>query len=282
MNNSLRNVAISDYDKNFICKWKNAFDDFKITSDNKFYLIGPSSYLFSIDGIKFAVDPQIRRQSDLKKLSKELINDFSNVSFVLITHEHGDHLCPSLINCLKDLDIEWFIPKGARSDYIERTGLAEKKITWINTGDVIKKGNLTIKSFFTPHAVGKQPFLQCGYEIVCSKGKIIIPGDIRDYDYDGYPDFGKVDLCISHLWAGKNSLDENLYLPMLENFVEASCRFSADKYFLCHLFEIGRDEQSLWSFKHAGLAMNMFYELLPESVVEVPYIGKSYDLFKGK
>ena len=110
--------------------------------------------------------------------------------------------------------------------------------------------------------------------------KILITGDIRDYDYNDYPKFENVDLCISHLWAGRDSVDEKLYIPMLEKFSETISSFDAKKYFLCHLYEIGRGENSMWSYKHTGLAMDMIYSLKPQAIVEAPKVFYGYNLFE--
>jgi hypothetical protein len=209
-----------------------------------------------------------------------LFNDLSELDAVIITHEHGDHFCPRLAYELRHAKTIWYIPEGTRSDYIERSGLSEDKIVWIKPDDKWKIKDVEFNAFLTPHAVGEQPFLQCGFEITTPFGKVLIPGDIRDYDYKCYPEFTDIDLCIAHLWGGKDSLAEENYLPMLEKFSEICCGFNASRYFLCHLYEIGRKQNSLWSFKHAGLVMDMIYSLKPEAVVEVPRIAQSYDLFK--
>ncbi|MBQ8606499.1 MAG: MBL fold metallo-hydrolase [Clostridia bacterium] len=246
--------------------------------DNKLWLAGPSSYVFSLNGTKFAVDLQIRRESDLEALRDSLDSDLSDISFVLITHQHGDHMCVPLINALKDADIKWFIPEGTRADYMERSGLSEDKIVRTKPGGKYNVNGIEINAFFTPHAVGEQPFLQCGYRISDGKKNVIIPGDIRDYDYCDYPKSSNIDLCVSHLWAGKDSMTPDKYMPMLEKFCKTSASFGAKRYFLCHLYEIGREESSLWRYVHAGIAMDMLYSLRPESIVEIPRLGESYNI----
>lgn len=270
--------AIADYDNNFIDNWKRAVSEFKSSNDNKMWLLGPSSYLFCLNGVKFGVDLQIRRASDFEKLEDSLVEDLSELSFVLITHEHGDHMCPRLINELKNTDIKWYIPKGCRQDYIEKSGLSEGQIIWISPDKSYNISGVEINTFYTPHAVGEQPFLQCGYYIKSSVGNILIPGDIRDYDYEGYPEFIDVDLCIAHLWAGKDSSDPEKYIPYMQKFSKTIASFNAKKIYLCHLYEIGRGESSLWSYRHAGLAMDMLYSFAPQSIVEIPRISLGYNL----
>lgn len=272
--------GISDYDDNFIDNWQKVIKEYKLScNEDKMWLLGPSSYIFSISGVKFAVDPQIRRRTDFEKILPTLKKDFEDISFVLITHQHGDHMCVPLINALKDSNIRWYIPAGVRSDYIEKCDFNPEHLIYIKPGYLINEGNLKISTFFSPHAVGEQPFLQCGFNIGCDKGNIVITGDIRDYSYV-YPEFSDVSLCIAHVWAGRDSIDEEKYLPELERFVKTACLFDAKRYFLCHLYEIGRTPESMWSYKHAGIAMDMFYSLKPLSTVEVPRVGRSYNIFQ--
>ena len=270
--------AIADYERNFVNNWNRVFSEYR-KKENRFWLAGPTSYVFSLEGQRFAVDLQIRRDSDFEKLASQLVSDTDAVSFMLITHQHGDHMCVPLMNALKDTDIKWYIPKGTRQDYIERSGIKEENIVWVQPGDTWQAGSLKFRAFSSPHArPGKEIFLQCGYEITTPDGKILITGDVRDYDYDGYPDFGNVDVCFSHLWAGNDSQNPENYMPMLRDFVTYNAKLKAKKYYLCHLYELGRKDRYLWDFSHAGLATKMFYSLLPDSVVEVPRIGHSYPL----
>lgn len=268
--------AIADYDKNFINNWNRVFSEYRET-DNCFWLAGPTSYVFSLNSQKFAVDLQIRRQVDFDKLKAQLVKDTDMLKFILITHQHDDHMCLPLMKALKDTDIIWYIPKGTREDLIERSELKKDKIVWVESGDCWQAGALKIRAFSSPHAKpGSEIFPQCGYEITAPGGKILLTGDVRDYDYNGYPHFGQVDICFSHLWAGNDSQNPENYMPLLKDFVAYNAKLGAKKYYLCHLYELGRADRNLWDFSHAGLAAKMFYSMLPDSITEVPRIGCRY------
>lgn len=270
--------AIADYDKNFINNWNKVFSEYK-TQNQMFWLAGPTSYVFSLKNVRFAVDLQIRREEDIEKLKTQLVSDTDKLSFILITHEHGDHMCVSLMNALKDTDIKWYIPFGAREDYIEKSEIKRENIVWVNPGDYWQIGNIKFSAFYSPHAKpGNEKFLQCGYEISTPDKKILITGDVRDYEYSGYPDFEKVDICFSHLWAGNDSMNPENYMPLLNDFVNFNAKLKAKKYYLCHLYELGRKDINLWDYSHAGLATKMFYSIIPESIIEVPRIGQGYSI----
>lgn len=278
-----RESAIADYDKNFINYWS------KITSEyvdadfsDSVWLTGPSSYVFLLGDQRFAVDLLIRRQKDLDALLPRLVSDLSRLSFVLITHEHEDHMCIPLMQALKNEPIRWYIPHGTAPELIEESELKEENIVFVHPGDEFTEGNLTIRAFKSPHFPEGKPelFPEVGYKIISPNGTVLIPADVRNYSYTGYPDFGKVDVCIAHLWAGNDSLNEANYLPMLRKFVDFFAKINAKRYFWCHLYDVGRTEDKMWHEGHADIADQLLTALLPISVSCAPRIGKSYSLFK--
>lgn len=275
--------AIAEHEKCFFDNWDKAFSELREAGkdESKVWLVGPSSYLFSIDGVKFAVDIQVRRAEDLEALSDRLCNDLSALSFVLITHQHDDHFCVPLIKMASELPIVWYLPREMPSRFVEKTGLESEKYRLLSPGDSFCFGGVTFTAFSSPHVrPGADAFMpELGYHIRSDKGSILIPCDVRDYDYRDYPDFGDIDLCFSHLWAGDNAIDEEEYLPRLEKFVDFSLRFSAKRYFICHLYEIGRKEKYMWHSGHAEIAKRLFKEKRPQAAVEVPKKGCSHELF---
>lgn len=275
---SPRERAIRYYDKHFSDDWRKIFDAYS-KEDNKLWLAGPTSYVFSLSGERFAVDLQIRRQKDFEALVPGLLEDIKHLSAIIITHEHDDHLCFPLMKELKDTHLIWYLPADCRRELVFATGLQEDKIVWVAPGDTFHLGKVSFRAFYTPHGPkGKEPCFQRGYEITAPEAYILIPGDIRDYSYSGYPAFSDVDLCISHLWAGNNAIDKELYFPLLQEFVSRSASFGAKNYFLCHLYEIAREEQFLWHHTHAEEAIRLFSRILPDATVSVPELGNSYSL----
>ena len=275
--------AIAEHERCFFENWDRAFSELRSAGADecKVWLVGPSSYLFSIEGVKFAVDLQVRRGVDLEALADRLCDDLSALSFVLITHQHNDHFCVPLINMAADLPIVWYLPREMPEHLRAPLILDADKIGLISAGDILELGALRIKAFASPHVRPDSTVSlpEVGFHIRSSKGTVLIPGDIRDYDYCGYPDFGSVDLCFSHLWAGDNAIDEDEYLPRLRQFVDRSLCFNARRYFICHLYEIGRKEKFMWHSGHAEIATRMFKEKRADCNVDVPIGGRSYELF---
>ena len=275
--------AIAEYDKDFISRWRRVFDEHRLSeNEDRLWIAGPTSYIFNFGAEKFAVDPQIRRVEDREILLPGLSEEMKAVSFVLFTHDHGDHMCVPLMKALKDTPIIWYMPKNARRDYIDASEIKEENIVYLSDGDSVSIGKLKINAHYTPHGKPGGVFPdQCGYELIAPSGRVFIPGDVRDYDYRGYSGLGKVDLCLSHLWAGDNSVDEEEYLPLMEQYADFTAWINADRYFLCHLYEIGRKEHNMWHEGHAGQAAKMLKERLSGAEITVPRIGDSFSLNFG-
>ncbi len=281
MNDICLKSATIDYDNNFMTYWENIFSSLSAHSgSDRVWFAGPSAYVFSLCGQKFAMDLQVRRQGDFEKIKPKLHDYAKDLSFVLITHEHDDHMCMPLMRELKDTDIKWYVPHDCSWHLVESSGVKEENIVRVKPGDVFEIGELTVKAFYSPHVRpdDDETFAQRGYEIICPNKRLLFPGDVRDYDFCDYPQFDDVDVCFSHLWGGNNSIDEKLYMPMLEDFVKFNLAFGAKRYFLCHLYELGREAKYLWSYKHAGIAKDMFYSLSSESIVDIPRLGGFCDL----
>lgn len=270
----------AEYDLHFCEYWNRIFSECREAASDRVWFAGPSSYVFFLAGQRFAVDLQIRRNCDFEALKSRLHEDAALLSSILITHPHDDHMCLPLMRELKDTPIRWYIPAETDPALIERAGLRAENITYVRAGDRWQMGPLSVRAFYSPHVEpGKDIFPQCGYEITSPRGKLLLPGDVRDYSFEDYPDFGFLDTCFSHLWAGNDALDVSAYRPVLEQFADFYSRFYAKRYFFCHLYELGRPERFLWTYAHAGLAMDAFLERLPGSVVQIPRLGQSYSLF---
>ena len=285
MSNPLLDKILTEYDLNFERYWKTVFTEYRdVKYNNSMWLAGPSSYVFSLSNRRFAVDLIIRRKSDLDRVSETLLEDLSDISFILITHQHDDHFCLHLMRALKDAPIRWYIPEGVRGDLIAMSELNPENITYVRAGEVIHEGEISIRVFNTPHLTKEneeqgEQFTEVGYEIISPCANILIPADVRDYEYNRYPKFDNIDLCISHLWAGANALDPAKYSGLLDDFASFSAKFGARRYFICHLYEIGRGDIFMWHDGHADIVKARLGELLPSSEVIVPRLGNRYSLY---
>lgn len=274
--------AREEYNESFEIRWRSALGAFLEEREDAMYLLGPSSYLFSLDGIKIAVDPQVRRASDLEKIKDTVVPFFSKLSAVLVTHEHDDHFDTKLTNLLKDEALIWYLPHDMGKRWIEESGLRKESIRFVSPGDTFEIGSVKVRAFDTPH----RPFgadwdlPERGYELTARGGRILLPGDIREYAYEEYPAMQGADLCVAHVWAGNNTIDPAEYLPRMECAADRfATTFAAKKYFLCHLYEIGRQQHVMWDAEHAEILAKKITDRLPEAEAIMPILGRGYRLF---
>lgn len=274
---------LAEYDRHFDAWWRGVFSAYKTERGDRLWLAGPSAYVFSLAGVRFAVDLQIRRACDLARVEDTLVGDLSALSFILITHQHDDHFCIPLLSRLRDTRVRVYLPEGIRADLVEAAGLRAENIVYLKSGDVIREGAVTIRAFRSPHlgaGADQSLFPELGYEITSARGRILLPADVRDYSYTDYPDFGEVDLCLAHLWGGNDALDPAAYLPMLDACADFFARFRAKRYFLTHLYEIGRGELYMWQESHADYVGRELRARVAGAAVQVPRIGEGYALFE--
>lgn len=283
MKRALLDRTLAEYDRHFEKWWRGIFDAYRGESGDRLWLAGPSSYVFAMGGVRFAVDLQIRRECDLEKVAPTLAKDLSGLSFILITHQHDDHFCIPLLQRLRDTRVRVYMPEGIRADLVEQSGLRPENITYLRSGDVIREGDVTIRAFASPHlgaGEDQSRFPELGYELTTSRGRVLLPADVRDYSFRGYPDFGKIDLCLSHLWGGSNALDATAYTPMLDDCASFFAQFDAKSYFFTHLYEIGRGDLYMWHKGHADYVAARLKAICPEARTALPEIGQCYRLFE--
>ena len=283
MEHALFDKTIAEYDRHFTEWWGRVFKEYREGGKDRLWLAGPSSYVFALGGLRFAVDLQVRRECDLAKVKDTLVEDLAGLSFILITHQHDDHMCIPLMQKLKDSDIHWYLPARTRADLVEASGLRPEKMTFLEPGDILSFGEVTIRAFRTPHlgaGADQSQFPELGYEILTPRGRVLLPADVRDYSYTDYPDFGEVDLCLAHVWGGNNALDSDLYLPMLKECGAFFARFRAKRYLFGHLYEIGRPDLYMWHKGHAEIVAEEICGALPDAVAFAGEIGCGYQLFE--
>lgn len=276
--------ARGEYKKSFKERLEGALSAFRETKEDALYLIGPSSYMISLMGEKLAIDPQVRRAEELMLVKDAIIDAFRSVSTVLITHEHDDHFCTELTRLLKNEDILWVLPEGMRQKWVEESELPAEKIRFVREGDTLSIGSLTVKVFDSPHVPfgEEKELVERGYEIACERGRILAPGDIREYAYTDYPPLDPPALCLAHVWAGNDSIHPEEFLPRMEKCADFFARFHAKRYFLGHLYEIGRDQMHMWDMSHAALLSEKLRARLADCCVQAPILGCGYRLFSGE
>ena len=118
------------------------------------FLMGPANYIFLTGGVKWAVDPMFNVPRTRE--SAALINPdgvMRSLSFVLLTHRHADHFDKELMKQHPDAD--WIVPDHLMNEIPEEL---HPKMTVARPGDVITRGDITIRAFKSLHFDARIPF----------------------------------------------------------------------------------------------------------------------------
>jgi L-ascorbate metabolism protein UlaG (beta-lactamase superfamily) len=230
-------------------------------SDDRAWLMYSANYLFRTNNIRWAMDPLrlIHRLPQAPDVN--IAQDLKALSFVLLTHEHADHLDLGLIDKLRHLPILWVIPEPTLALIQNQIDLPRRYVTVPRDLEPIEFQGIKITPFDGLHwenqeyqvnenASSLQGVPATGYLVEFQNKRWLFPGDTRTYDVGQLPSFGPIDGLFAHLWLGRGCalMDEP---PMLDTF----CRFYRDlqpsRIILTHLNEFGRDADDFWDEAYA-------------------------------
>ena len=98
--------AIADYPalwSQMITEWQRS------SSGDRAWLMYSANYLFRIANIRWTMDP-LRLKHKLPDAPEMPVDDLKALDFLLLTHQHSDHLDLNLLRGLQDFPILWVIP----------------------------------------------------------------------------------------------------------------------------------------------------------------------------
>jgi len=151
---------------------------------------GHSAFLLEMDGQKVLIDPMLgntptphpwlgtTRYSDSLPIE---IDKLPLIDFVVISHDHYDHLDYGSIQKLKDKAGEFIVPLGVGNHLIE-WGVPAENIRELNWGDVITSNGIELACTPARHFSGRgildrQTTLWCSWVIKGKSQKIFFSGD---------------------------------------------------------------------------------------------------------
>jgi hypothetical protein len=257
---------------NMIAEWKQP------DPEDRVWLTYSANYLFRTNNVRWAIDP-LTLSWRIKGAPKvDVKRDLSSLSFIMLTHDHNDHLDLDLLSSLRHLPITWVIPEFLLSKVTDQAGLSRKKIIVPSSLARIDLNGICILPFNGLHwettpddkLKGVPAF---GYLIECNGKRWLFPGDTRTYDALQLPTLDSVDVIFAHLWLGRGCalMDDP---PLLDAF----CRFFLDlkptRLILAHLTELGRDADDYWDASHAECVSSRFKQLEPNISVLPALLGE--------
>ncbi len=272
--------------KNYPYLWSKIISEWgEDNGEDRAWLVYSANYLLRTGGIRWAVDPLTLKQRVPQSGALDTGHDLRQLSLVLLTHSHADHLDLNLLQTLKDLPIQWIIPEDIYHRVLQNTGITEARVIVPRHLEPISVEGMTILPFDGLHWE-KQPLPaenplrgvpSVAYLVAFNGKRWLFPGDTRTYDARQIPSLGPVDGVLAHVWLGRSSaLIEPP--PQLDQF----CRFFRDlqprRVVLTHLDELGRNAAEYWDDHHASMVMARWQCLAPEIPISKAKMGDSVKL----
>ena len=126
--------------------------------------LGHSSLLMNFEGEIILVDPVLlQTASPFRFLGRRFqpsalsIDELPNINYVVISHDHYDHLDMGLVKHLKDKDTKFIVPLGVGS-HLRGWEVSAEKITELDWWESAKIGGLEFIATPSQHSSGRNPF----------------------------------------------------------------------------------------------------------------------------
>ena len=159
-------------------------DDFKLV------WLGHSAFIMNISGKVILLDPMLGSHAaplpmpSLKRYSSQFafdINDLDKIDFVILSHDHYDHLDYPTIKKIKDKVVQFIVPYGI-GNHLTSWGVNKESITELNWEQSYKNDDIEFICLPARHFSGRGPLnrnstLWSSWAIKNKKGKVYFSGD---------------------------------------------------------------------------------------------------------
>lgn len=246
----------------------------------RFAMVQSTFYVFNTNGTRWIMDPALRLAGEITNAPDYLRASLRGTEYALITHGHVDHFEEGTVRRLAGMGIRWVIP-----DFLTETalamGLTADEIITARPGEELSLGALRVTPFVSRHfrpTTGKG-VPEYGYLVRAANAPtILFPGDIRNYDPAGFPEFdAPIDVLFAHVWLGDYvSLCDTF--PYTDDFVRLMSSFGARRVLFTHLYESGRKSNCMWRRDHAEMLAARIREIAPATRTDIPRGGEIFQL----
>lgn len=223
----------------------------KPSSDIKVIWFGHSTFLLNLDGKLILVDPVFSGNASpftfaVKRFQKPVLSiaELPPVDYVILSHDHYDHLDMESIKFFVDKKTPFLVPLGVDS-HLVGWGIQPGRITVLDWWQTHKVGDLEFTATPAQHFSGRDGFhenetLWASWVIKNSKHTIYFSGDSGyDTHFKAIGDqFGPFDLAFIENGQYNEKWKEVHVLP--EESVQAAIDLKAKRYFPVHwgMFEL--------------------------------------------
>jgi L-ascorbate metabolism protein UlaG (beta-lactamase superfamily) len=253
------------------------------------WLTYSANYLLRTGGVRWMIDP-FRLSRRVPEAAAVPLDALAAGSFVLLTHNHADHVDPQLLAHLATIDhLQWVVPPQV-AHVAQRAGVRPDGVIVPRPLEAIAfdGGKVRITPFPGLHweYAGRwkegEPLGgvdSTGYLIEWAGKRLLIPGDTRTYDPAALPAFGPVDTLLAHVWLGRGSAQAD-EPPLLEAFCDFVAALQPTRrVLLTHLWEQGRGPDDYWDERHAEKVRQRLSSQLPAKIdIQIPEFWKAIPL----
>lgn len=246
----------------------------------RFGFLHATSYLFSTNGTRWAMDIALREIYHLCPDAETLLaENLRGLEYMLLTHDHDDHFETRTVRTLAALGTVFVAPPFLVPK-LRKIGVAEAQILTAQAGETMTLGALSVLPFESLHyrPNTRNGVDEYGYYVTAEGApSLLFPADVRDYSPEKLPVFPAVDMLFLHIWMGdKICLAENTaFAAPAENLVKFALAFSPRTVLLTHLYENGREDDSMWTERHAEIVRAAILRANPAVRVILPARGET-------
>jgi L-ascorbate metabolism protein UlaG (beta-lactamase superfamily) len=205
-------------------------------SENVFVWLGHSSCFIQVDGVRFLIDPVFVKAAPVSFVNRPFRGsdiykpeDMPDVDYIIITHDHWDHLDYGTVTRLKDRYRKIICGLGV-GEHFEYWGFDRESVIELDWDEsVLLEGGVTVNCFTARHFSGRGLFsrnktLWASYMLQTPSRNIFISGD---GGYDTHfaalgRKFPRIDLAVMEngqynlAWRNSHLLPEDLVRAVKE------------------------------------------------------------------
>lgn len=212
-----------------------------------FVWFGHSSYLFQLDGKRYLVDPLLKMEFPASLMLKPFAgtdiyspDDMPEIDFLIITHEHWDHMDYATLRDLRPKVRHAVCPLGV-AEYLEYWGYDKAIISETDWGEQVNGITCLPSRHFSNRLLrGRNQTLWAAFLVEANGRKVYIGGDggYDDRFRQTHEQYGKIDLAIMENgqynpnWAYVHMLPKDLEQAVLDLQAEQVITVHHDKFSL--------------------------------------------------